>query len=97
VTACREANSTHPEFNAEDKLWDAPLDLSALTLTVIKAYSEGSAENKDQEKDGFALGLPSFGDDQGSRFGDRQLQPQQLHRLPVLRGGLPIRRAALRI
>ncbi len=55
MTACREANSTHPEFNAEDKLWDAPLDLSALTLTVIKAYSEGSAENKDQEKDGFAF------------------------------------------
>jgi Fe-S-cluster-containing dehydrogenase component len=55
VTTCREANSTHPEFNAEDKLWDAPLDLSALTLTVIKAYSEGSAENKDQEKDGFAF------------------------------------------
>jgi Fe-S-cluster-containing dehydrogenase component len=55
VTACREANNTYPELNTEDKLWDVPLDLSARTLTVIKAYSEGPAENKDQENDGFAF------------------------------------------
>jgi Fe-S-cluster-containing dehydrogenase component len=55
VSACREANNLHPEFNNGNNLWDAPLDLSANSLTVIKAYSEGSAENKDQEEDGFAF------------------------------------------
>lgn len=55
VTACRDSNGTHPEFNTEEKLWDTPLDLSARTLTVIKAYSEGTADHKDQEKDGFAF------------------------------------------
>jgi Fe-S-cluster-containing dehydrogenase component len=55
VVACREANETHPEFHTEDKLWDTPLDLSADTLTVIKAYSDGSGTHKDQEKDGYAF------------------------------------------
>jgi Fe-S-cluster-containing dehydrogenase component len=55
VVACREANNTHPEFNTEDKLWDTPLDLDADTLTVIKAYREGSGMTKDQEKDGYAF------------------------------------------
>ena len=55
VSACREANNLHPEFNNGNNLWDAPLDLSANSLTVIKAYSEGSAKNKDQEEDGFAF------------------------------------------
>ena len=53
--ACREANNTHPEYSTADKLWDAPLDLSADTLTVIKAYSEGAGVNKDQERDGYAF------------------------------------------
>jgi len=55
VSACREANDLHPGLNTGNNLWDAPLDLSVSSLTVIKAYSEGSAENKDQEKDGFAF------------------------------------------
>jgi len=53
VTACREANHTHPEFSTEDHLWDTPLDLSADTLTVIKAYSQGEGVNKDQEENGY--------------------------------------------
>ncbi len=55
VVACREANDTQPEFNTADKLWDTPLDLSGDTLNVIKVYSDGTAEYKDQEKDGFAF------------------------------------------
>jgi len=53
VTACREANHTHPEFSTKDKLWDTPLDLTADTLTVIKAYSEGEGTQKDQEENGY--------------------------------------------
>lgn len=54
-TACREANHTHPEFPGKEKLWDAPLDLSPNTLTVIKVYSDGAGEHKDQEQDGYAF------------------------------------------
>jgi Fe-S-cluster-containing dehydrogenase component len=55
MTACREANGTHAEITTKDALWDAPLDLSANTLTVIKAWSNGAAEHKDQETDGYAF------------------------------------------
>jgi Fe-S-cluster-containing dehydrogenase component len=55
MVACRAANGTHPEITTKDPLWDAPLDLSPDTLTVIKAYSEGAAEHKDSEVDGYAF------------------------------------------
>ncbi|PKU23108.1 hydrogenase 2 operon protein HybA [Telmatospirillum siberiense] len=55
VVACRDANDTHPEFSTEEKLWDNPLDISGKTITVIKMYSEGTGQHKDQEKDGFAF------------------------------------------
>ena len=55
VVACREANHTHPEFSTKEKLWDTPLDLDADTLTVIKAYREGTGATKDQEEDGYAF------------------------------------------
>ncbi len=55
VVACREANGTHPEFSADEKLWDSPLDISGYTLNVIKVYADGTADHKDQEKDGFAF------------------------------------------
>jgi Fe-S-cluster-containing dehydrogenase component len=55
VGACRAANNTHPEFGTKDKLWDAPPDLTPNTLTVIKAYTEGGAQNKDQEQNGYAF------------------------------------------
>jgi Fe-S-cluster-containing dehydrogenase component len=55
VTGCRNANGTKPEFSTEEKYWDTPLDISGYTLTVIKMYSEGTGEAKDQEKNGFAF------------------------------------------
>jgi Fe-S-cluster-containing dehydrogenase component len=55
TVACRTANGTHPESSTEDKMWDTPLDLDADTLTVIKAYSDGTGVNKDEEKDGYAF------------------------------------------
>jgi Fe-S-cluster-containing dehydrogenase component len=55
MVACRQANGTHPEITTKDPLWDAPLDLSANTLTVIKAWSSGAAEHKDDEADGYAF------------------------------------------
>jgi Fe-S-cluster-containing dehydrogenase component len=55
MVACREANGTHPEITTKDALWDAPLDLSADTLTVIKGWSDGDATHKDEETNGYAF------------------------------------------
>lgn len=57
MAACKEANgmpAEHTELAIGD-LWDAPLDISGKTLNVIKAYRDGAAVHKDQEKDGFAF------------------------------------------
>lgn len=60
MTACKEANGMPPERNAifadsSDAYWDAPLDISGKTLNVIKAYRDGTGENKDQVEDGHAF------------------------------------------
>ncbi len=61
VKACRDANDTHPEFSVmgeggkPEVLWDTPQDTSGYTLNIIKAYSEGTADHKDQEKNGYAF------------------------------------------
>jgi Fe-S-cluster-containing dehydrogenase component len=55
VSACKEVNGMPPEFSGEDQLWDTPLDISGKTLNVIKVYTEGSGQNKDSEKDGYAF------------------------------------------
>lgn len=59
VAACKEANGMPPEFSTQDQLWDTPLDLSGKTLNVIKMYREGTGENKDSEKNGFAFNKAS--------------------------------------
>jgi Fe-S-cluster-containing dehydrogenase component len=55
VSACKEVNNMPPEFSQQDMLWDTPLDISGKTLNVIKVYKDGTCENKDAEKDGFAF------------------------------------------
>lgn len=56
MVACKQANDMLPEQGAtEDLMYDTPLDLSGETLNVIKAYRNGTMEQKDQEIDGFAF------------------------------------------
>jgi Fe-S-cluster-containing dehydrogenase component len=57
IAACKDANGMPPERTplTMGDLWDAPLDLSGKTLNIIKAYRDGDATHKDQEKDGFAF------------------------------------------
>ena len=62
MTACKEVNNMPAEFTrletpsgTTEALWDAPLDISGKTLNVIKAYRDGSGEEKDREKDGYAF------------------------------------------
>jgi Fe-S-cluster-containing dehydrogenase component len=51
VAACKDANG----MPAEGELWDWAVDLSPKTLNVIKAYTDGSADHKDRESDGYAF------------------------------------------
>lgn len=55
VSACKDVNDMPPEFSSPEQLWDTPLDISGKTLNVIKVYKDGTCENKDAEKDGFAF------------------------------------------
>jgi Fe-S-cluster-containing dehydrogenase component len=43
------------EFTKSERIWDAPKDLSGKTLTIIKAYRNGTGEKKDSEIDGFSF------------------------------------------
>lgn len=57
IPACKAANNMPPEQTelAIGNLWEAPLDISGKTLTVIKCYKDGPGTHKDQVKDGFAF------------------------------------------
>ncbi len=55
VAACKQANSMPPEPYGEQRLWDNPQDLSASTLNIIKEYSSGTGDHKDQVENGFAF------------------------------------------
>lgn len=60
VAACREANGTtpeHPESLADwnPGIWDTAEDISGSTLNVIRVYTNGTKEHKDQEVDGHAF------------------------------------------
>lgn len=55
VDACKTANNMPPELSADNALWDAAIDLSPKTLNVIKAYTNGTAQQKDREIDGYSF------------------------------------------
>ena len=59
VAACKSVNAVNgaePEFTTTDQAyWDTPLDTSAKTFNIIKMYRNGTMQNKDQEKDGYAF------------------------------------------
>lgn len=55
VSACKETNSMDPVINGGNSQYDSAMDLSSDTLNVIKVYSNGTAEVKDSETDGFAF------------------------------------------
>jgi len=56
MVACKQANNMPPESaGTADPIYDTPLDLSGNTLNVIKAYRDGTMEQKDREVDGYAF------------------------------------------
>ncbi|MEE4377872.1 MAG: hydrogenase 2 operon protein HybA [Candidatus Competibacteraceae bacterium] len=55
MAGCKEANGMPPESDMENPLWDNPMDISDKTLNAIKVYTNGTAEVKDRETDGFSF------------------------------------------
>jgi Fe-S-cluster-containing dehydrogenase component len=55
MVACKKANDMPLEFHGNQKRWDNPVDLSAKTLNIIKAYENGIPKSKDREIDGYAF------------------------------------------
>jgi Fe-S-cluster-containing dehydrogenase component len=57
--ACKVSNNMPPEHTHRpemmDNVWDNPADLSGYTLNIIKAYTNGTAETKNREENGFAF------------------------------------------
>jgi Fe-S-cluster-containing dehydrogenase component len=60
VVACKEANDMPVEQPAyyrgwNEGTWDTAEDLSGKTLNVIRVFQDGTKEQKDSEKDGYAF------------------------------------------
>ncbi len=60
VSACKQANGMPADQPAHlaawgEGAWDMAEDISGYTLNVIRVYQNGTMEQKDREKDGFAF------------------------------------------
>jgi len=51
----KDAKGLPYEFTTQEKIWDAPNDLSSKTLTIIKAYRSGTGINKDSGDNGYSF------------------------------------------
>ncbi|MBI4684058.1 MAG: hydrogenase 2 operon protein HybA [Nitrospirae bacterium] len=59
-SACKQYNNMPPDHTYRppeltDQIWDNPVDLSAKTLNIIKAYKSGTGATKNREVDGFSF------------------------------------------
>ncbi len=55
MVACKQANEMEVEPGRGEPLWDAPRDLSARTLNVIKRYENGNGAVKDRAENGYSF------------------------------------------
>ncbi len=56
VAACKRENKLPLDYaTPADSAWDVPVDTTARTFNVIKAYRQGEANRKDAEQDGYAF------------------------------------------
>ena len=55
MVACKQANEMEVETGPEEPFWDAPQDLSARTLNIIKRYQNGTGEVKDRAENGYSF------------------------------------------
>lgn len=60
VSACKEVNNLPLDYNSPvEALWDMPLDTTARTFNVIKAYKDGDLSRKDAVENGYAFSKTS--------------------------------------
>jgi Fe-S-cluster-containing dehydrogenase component len=55
MTACKEYNHLPPDHYNPNSIWDDPVDLSAKTVNIVKLYTNGTAQVKDQEVNGYSF------------------------------------------
>lgn len=55
MVGCKEANEMPVESSDVSPIWDTPMDTSGKTKNIIKVYTDGTAEVKDRETDGFSF------------------------------------------
>lgn len=55
MAACKEYNHLPPDKSTPDSLWDNPVDLSAKTYNIIKLYTNGTGQFKDQAVNGYSF------------------------------------------
>ncbi|MDH4321747.1 MAG: hydrogenase 2 operon protein HybA [Desulfobulbaceae bacterium] len=55
MVACKQANEMEVEPGQGEPLWDAPRDLSARTLNIIKRYENGDGAVKDRAENGYSF------------------------------------------
>ncbi len=55
MVGCKEANDMPVESSDVSPIWDTPMDTSGKTKNIIKVYTDGTAEVKDRETDGFSF------------------------------------------
>jgi len=55
MVACKKANDMPAEHAGSEAIWDNPRDLSSKTLNIIKKYSNGTAQVKNRETDGYSF------------------------------------------
>jgi len=55
VAGCKNANGDPQEIYDGEKAWDKPYDLTADTRNIIRQYRDGTAQTKNQIKDGYGF------------------------------------------
>jgi len=55
MVACKKVNNMPLEYSGPEHLWERPLGQSSKTLTIIKAYENGTLKTKDSELNGYAF------------------------------------------
>ena len=55
MVSCKKVNNMPVEYSGPEHLWERPLGQSSKTLTIIKAYENGTLKTKDSENNGYAF------------------------------------------
>jgi len=55
MAACKEYNHLPPDHYHPNNVWDDPIDLSSKTYNIVKLYTNGTGQAKDQEINGYSF------------------------------------------